>query len=185
MFLPTSFILVMGLEGPSAQSWRSMAGRMINSQLTLNLCGICCSTWMDPHVSMRLQMGFIQEYSRAGWCHCEASLNYFWIIPQSWVSEEFWADWKLAKVVSMFKKDDPGNYKPVSLTPVPGKIMKIILGVLKNVWMKHLNDTAAIVTATTASWEESPVCPTWLPFRTGWSTWLIKGSQLMWSFGFQ
>ncbi|KAJ7402905.1 hypothetical protein BTVI_82318 [Pitangus sulphuratus] len=51
----------------------------------------------------------------------------------SWESREVPADWKLANFVQIFKKakkDDPGNYRPVSLTSVPGKVMeKIILGV--------------------------------------------------------
>lgn len=32
--------------GLSALSWRSMTGRMINSQSTLKLCRICCSSWI-------------------------------------------------------------------------------------------------------------------------------------------
>lgn len=42
-------------------------------------------------------------------------------------------DWKLANVVPVCKtgrKDDPGNYRPVSLTSGTGKFMeKIILGI--------------------------------------------------------
>ncbi|KAK4822223.1 hypothetical protein QYF61_011864 [Mycteria americana] len=39
------------------------------------------------------------------------------------------------------KKEDPGNYRPVSLTSVPGNIMeKVILGVIE----KHLRDNAVI-----------------------------------------
>jgi len=51
---------------------------------------------------------------------------------------------ELANVISIFrkgKKEDPGNYTPVSLTSVTGKIMeKFILGVTE----KHLRDNAAI-----------------------------------------
>ena len=50
----------------------------------------------------------------------------------SWLSGEVPEDWKLADVTHVYKKgrkDDPGNYRPVSLTSVPGKVMEqIILG---------------------------------------------------------
>ncbi|GAB0205052.1 mitochondrial enolase superfamily member 1 [Grus japonensis] len=66
------------------------------------------------------------------------------IFQRSWESGEVPVDWKLANVVPIFKKgkkEDPGNYRPVSLTSVPGKIMeKIMLGVIK----KHLKDNAVI-----------------------------------------
>ncbi|GAB0185459.1 mitochondrial enolase superfamily member 1 [Grus japonensis] len=66
------------------------------------------------------------------------------IFQRSWESGEVPVDWKLANVVPIFKKgkkEDPGNYRPVSLTSVPGKIMeKIMLGVTE----KHLKDNAVI-----------------------------------------
>lgn len=49
------------------------------------------------------------------------------IYQRSW---EVPADWKLASVSSVFKKGvrgDLGNYRPVSLTSVPGKITEKIL----------------------------------------------------------
>ncbi|KAK4818855.1 hypothetical protein QYF61_020074 [Mycteria americana] len=52
------------------------------------------------------------------------------------------ADWKLACVIPIYKKaarEDPGNYRPVSLTSVPGKIVeKIILGTIE----RHLKNNA-------------------------------------------
>ncbi|PKU43370.1 rna-directed dna polymerase from mobile element jockey-like [Limosa lapponica baueri] len=66
------------------------------------------------------------------------------IFQWSWESGEFPVDWKLANVVPIFKKgkkEDPGNYRPVSLTSVPGKVMeKVILGVIEN----HLRDNAVV-----------------------------------------
>ncbi|GAB0184195.1 mitochondrial enolase superfamily member 1 [Grus japonensis] len=66
------------------------------------------------------------------------------IFQQFWKSGEVSVDWKLANVVPIFKKgkkEDPHNYRPVSLTSVPGKIMeKITLGVIK----KHLKDNTVI-----------------------------------------
>jgi len=48
------------------------------------------------------------------------------------------SDWKTANVTPIFKKGvkgDPGNYRPVSLTSVPGKILE---GVIKEQMMTHL-----------------------------------------------
>ncbi|KAF1454281.1 hypothetical protein FQV07_0012639, partial [Pygoscelis papua] len=56
------------------------------------------------------------------------------IYQQSWLTGEVPDDWRLANVSPIYKKgqkEDPGNYRPVSLTSVPGKIMeRFILRVL-------------------------------------------------------
>ncbi|KFV96315.1 hypothetical protein N326_00662, partial [Eurypyga helias] len=49
------------------------------------------------------------------------------IYQQSWLTGEVPRDWRLADVIPIYKKgrrEDPGNYRPVSLTSVPGKIME-------------------------------------------------------------
>ncbi|GAB0208240.1 mitochondrial enolase superfamily member 1 [Grus japonensis] len=49
------------------------------------------------------------------------------IYQQSWLTGEVPDDWRLADVMPIYKKgrkEDPGNYRPVSLTSVPGKIME-------------------------------------------------------------
>ncbi|KAF1505046.1 hypothetical protein FQV18_0002366, partial [Eudyptula minor novaehollandiae] len=49
------------------------------------------------------------------------------IYQQSWLRGEVPDDWRLANVTPIYKKgrkEDAGNYRPVSLTSVPGKIME-------------------------------------------------------------
>ncbi|KAJ7428894.1 RNA-directed DNA polymerase from mobile element jockey-like protein [Willisornis vidua] len=51
------------------------------------------------------------------------------IYQQSWLSGEVPDDWKLANVMPIHKKgckEDPGNYRTVSLTSVPGKVIRLV-----------------------------------------------------------
>ncbi|CAM4705595.1 unnamed protein product [Caretta caretta] len=66
------------------------------------------------------------------------------IFENLWQSGEVPDDWKKANVVPIFKKgkeEDPGNYRPVSLTSVPGKIME---QVFKESVLKHLDERKVI-----------------------------------------
>ena len=51
------------------------------------------------------------------------------ICQQSWLTREFPADWKLANVKTVYKKgqEDPINYRPLSLSSVPGKVIEQII----------------------------------------------------------
>ena len=52
------------------------------------------------------------------------------IYQQSWLTGEVPTYWKLTKVTPLYKKgrkDDLGNYRPVSLTSVPGKLMEQLI----------------------------------------------------------
>ncbi|KAK4830060.1 hypothetical protein QYF61_008398 [Mycteria americana] len=66
------------------------------------------------------------------------------IYQQSWLTGEVPADWRLANVTPIFKKgrkEDPGNYRPVSLTSVLGKLMEqIILSAIT----RHVEDNQGI-----------------------------------------
>ncbi|KFO74868.1 RNA-directed DNA polymerase from mobile element jockey, partial [Cuculus canorus] len=66
------------------------------------------------------------------------------IFQRSWLTGEVPLDWRLADVVAIYKKgcrEDPGNYRPVSLTSVPGKVMEqVILSAI----MKHMQENRVI-----------------------------------------
>ena len=66
------------------------------------------------------------------------------IYQLSWLTREVPLGWKLANVTPIYKKgwkEDVGNYRPVSLTLVPGKVMEqIILSAIT--W--HVQDNQVI-----------------------------------------
>ncbi|GAB0179635.1 mitochondrial enolase superfamily member 1 [Grus japonensis] len=66
------------------------------------------------------------------------------IYQQSWLTGKVPVDWRLANVMPIHKKgwkEDPGNYRPVSLTMVSGKVMEqIILTAI----MRHVQDNQVI-----------------------------------------
>ncbi|KAK4806242.1 LOW QUALITY PROTEIN: hypothetical protein QYF61_013386 [Mycteria americana] len=66
------------------------------------------------------------------------------IYQQSWLTGKVPADWRLANVTPIYKKgrkENPGNYRPVSLTSVPWKVMEqIILSAIT--W--HVQDNQVI-----------------------------------------
>uniref|UniRef100_A0A8D0F006 Reverse transcriptase domain-containing protein n=1 Tax=Strix occidentalis caurina TaxID=311401 RepID=A0A8D0F006_STROC len=66
------------------------------------------------------------------------------IYQQSWPTREVPTDRKSASVTSIYKKgqkDDPGNYRPVSLTSVPGKLMEQLI---RSTITQHMRDNQMI-----------------------------------------
>ncbi|KFP34449.1 hypothetical protein N325_12668, partial [Colius striatus] len=66
------------------------------------------------------------------------------IDQQSWLIGQLPPDWKSANITPIYKKgwkDDLGNYRPVSLTSVPRKLMEQII--LTSI-MQHMQDNQVI-----------------------------------------
>ncbi|KAF4801862.1 hypothetical protein TURU_030465 [Turdus rufiventris] len=107
-----------GPRGSQSPELKAMTATLINFQFTLLL---------DPHKFLgpdEIHLRILRELADV----TEKSLSM--IFEQSWEPREVPADWKLKNIVLIFKegkKKDLRNCKAVSLTPVSGKTMEIII----------------------------------------------------------
>jgi len=125
------------LGSARALSWKSVTAVMISSQLALNLCGIYCPSWMN--IRLRNPVEFIPGFSKS-WLMSVWNFNCVSIVFGIWRGPK-WLKACKVPVINNGKKCYLDNYRPNSLTSVPGKIMEnIILGIIE----KHLKDNAVI-----------------------------------------
>jgi len=97
------------------------------------------------HLETHKSMGLDRIRPRVLWELAEELAKPLSIIyQQSWLTGEVPDDWRIASVTPIYKKgrkEDPGNYRPVSLVPVPKKVMdRFILSALTG----HVQDNQGI-----------------------------------------
>jgi len=97
------------------------------------------------------------------------------IFERSWRTGEEPEDWRKASVTPVFKKgkkEDPGNYRPVSLTSIPGKVMEqlILEVILKQVEEKK------VIRSSQHGFTKGKLCLTNLiAFYDGMTGWVDEG----------
>uniref|UniRef100_A0A803SSL5 Reverse transcriptase domain-containing protein n=1 Tax=Anolis carolinensis TaxID=28377 RepID=A0A803SSL5_ANOCA len=100
------------------------------------------------------------------------------IFESSWRTGEVPADWRRANVVPIFKKgkkNDPNNYRAVSLTSIPGKILEKII---KEVVCKHL-ETDAVIANSQHGFTKNKSCQTNLiSFFDRVTSWVDTGNAV-------
>ncbi|GAB0209846.1 mitochondrial enolase superfamily member 1 [Grus japonensis] len=97
------------------------------------------------------------------------------IFERSWRAGEVPEDWRKANVTPVFEKgnkEDPGNYRPVSLTSIPGKVMEqLILGVIN----KHVEEKEAIGSGQHGFTKGNSCLTHLIAFDDGMTGWMDEG----------
>ncbi|GAB0210180.1 mitochondrial enolase superfamily member 1 [Grus japonensis] len=94
---------------------------------------------------------------------------------RSWRTGEVPEDWRKANVTPVFKKgkkEDPGNYRPVSLTSIPGKVIEqLILGVIN----KHVEEKKVTGSGQHGFTKGKPCLTNLIAFYDGMTGWVDEG----------
>ncbi|GAB0183596.1 mitochondrial enolase superfamily member 1 [Grus japonensis] len=97
------------------------------------------------------------------------------IFERSWRTREVPEDWRKANVTLVFKngkKEDPGNYRPVSLTSIPGKVMEqLILGIIN----KHVEKKKVIGSGQHGFIKGKSCLTNLIVFYDGMTGWVDEG----------
>jgi len=132
-FFASVFSAKAGPQGSQAPEVREEAYSEDGFPLVEEDCVRDCLSDLDTHKSMGLD-GMHPRVMRELADVIAESLSI--IFERSWRKGEVPEDWRKASVTPVFKKgkkEDPGNYRLVSLTSIPGKMMgQIILEVIIN-----------------------------------------------------
>ncbi|GAB0209656.1 mitochondrial enolase superfamily member 1 [Grus japonensis] len=97
------------------------------------------------------------------------------IFERSWRTGEVPEDWRKGNVTLVFrkgKKEDPGNYRPVNLTSIPGKVMEqLILGVIN----KHVEEKKVIGSGQHGFTKGKSCLTSLMAFYDGMIGWVDEG----------
>jgi len=97
------------------------------------------------------------------------------IFERSWRTGEVPEDWKKANLTPVFKKgkeDDPGNYRPVSLTSIPGKVMEQLI---LNVITKQVEEKKVIRSSQHGFTKGKSCLTNLIAFYDGMTGWVDEG----------
>ncbi|PKU45964.1 rna-directed dna polymerase from mobile element jockey- hypothetical protein [Limosa lapponica baueri] len=99
----------------------------------------------------------------------------FIIFERSWRTGKVPENWRKANVTPVFKKskkEDLGNYRPVSLTSITGKMMEwLVLGVIS----KHVEETKAIRSSQHGFTKGKSCLTNLIAFYDGMTGWIDEG----------
>ncbi|GAB0199656.1 mitochondrial enolase superfamily member 1 [Grus japonensis] len=100
------------------------------------------------------------------------------IFERSWRTGEVPEDRRKASVTPVFKKgkkEDPGNYRPVSLTSIPGKVTEqLVLGVIN----KHVEEKEVIGSGQHGFTKGKSCLTNLIAFYGGMTSWVDEGRAL-------